>query len=309
MSVKVMQTEAVQTLLEKASGFDQSGGNQRAKTLIHRVLSDLYKAVDDLNVTDQEFWAAMSYLNELGQSGEAALLAAGIGFEHFLDIRSDAIDAAEGLEGGTPRTIEGPLYVAGAPISDGFARMDDGKDPAETMIVTGTVTDNNGQPIAGAVVDIWHANSKGCYSYFDKSQSDYNLRRRIRTDENGRYVARSIVPSGYGCPPEGPTQKLLDLIGRHGNRPAHIHYFISADNYRHLTTQINLDGDPYLHDDFAFATRDELIAEAKKITDPAKAEAYGLSGPFNLVTFDITLLPTENDDKTHRGNRERALEA
>ena len=51
-----------------------------------------------------------------------------------------------------------------------------------------------------------------------------------------------------------PTQQLLDQLGRHGQRPAHIHFFISAPDHRHLTTQINLDGDQYLHDDFAYAT-------------------------------------------------------
>lgn len=73
--------------------------------------------------------------------------------------------------------------------------------------------------------------------------------------------ANLIVPSSYGCPPTGPTQQLLDQLGRHGQRPAHIHFFISAPGYRHLTTQINLSDDPYLHDDFAYATRDELIAD------------------------------------------------
>jgi catechol 1,2-dioxygenase len=64
--------------------------------------------------------------------------------------------------------------------------------------------------------------------YFDTSQAEYNLRRRIRTDAQGRYRARSIVPSGYGCPADGPTQACLDQLGRHGQRPAHIHFFISA---------------------------------------------------------------------------------
>ncbi|MFP3408960.1 catechol 1,2-dioxygenase, partial [Pseudomonas sp. SIMBA_065] len=87
---------------------------------------------------------------------------------------------------------------------------------------------------------------------------EYNLRRRIITDAEGRYRARSIVPSGYGCDPQGPTQECLDLLGRHGQRPAHVHFFISAPGHRHLTTQINFEGDKYLWDDFAYATRDGL---------------------------------------------------
>jgi catechol 1,2-dioxygenase len=100
-----------------------------------------------------------------------------------------------------------------------------------------------------------------------------------------------MLPSGYACPPDGQTQKLLDQLGRHGNRPAHIHFFVSAPDYRKLTTQINIDGDAYLHDDFAFATRDGLIPEVRRSTDPAAIRARGLNAPFAEITFDFVLHP------------------
>lgn len=308
MTVKTMQTAEVQELLHKVAGLDQSGGNDRMKQIVHRLVHDIFQIVEDFDVTPEEFWSAVYYVNELGQNGEAALLAPGLGMDHYLDIRMDAEDAHAGRTGGTPRTIEGPLYVAGAPISDGFARMDDGSEEAETLIITGQVTDQDGQPMANAVVDIWHANTQGTYSYFDPSQSEYNLRRRIRTDAEGRYTARSIVPSGYGCPPEGSTQQLLDKLGRHGQRPAHIHYFISAPGHRHLTTQINLAGDKYTFDDFAFATREELVVEANRIDDPAQAEQYGLNGPFTRLVFDVQLVATDAPELQQRHSRQRALE-
>lgn len=308
MTVKTMQTAEVQELLHKVAGLDQSGGNDRMKQIVHRLVHDIFQIVEDFDVTPEEFWSAVYYVNELGQNGEAALLAPGLGMDHYLDIRMDAEDAQAGRTGGTPRTIEGPLYVAGAPISDGFARMDDGREDAETLIITGQVTDQDGQPMANAVVDIWHANTQGTYSYFDQSQSEYNLRRRIRTDAEGRYTARSIVPSGYGCPPEGSTQQLLNQLGRHGQRPAHIHYFISAPGHRHLTTQINLAGDKYTFDDFAFATREELVVEANRIEDPAQAEQYGLNGPFTKLVFDVQLVATDAPELQQRHSRQRALE-
>ncbi|WP_336367500.1 catechol 1,2-dioxygenase [Marinobacter sp. C2H3] len=310
MTVKTMNTADVKDLLEKVAGFNQDGGNERVKQIVHRVMHDIFQIVEDFDVTPEEFWQAVYYVGDLGANGEAALLAPGLGMDKYLDIRMDAEDEQAGLAGGTPRTIEGPLYVAGAPISDGFARMDDGSDDAaETMILTGQVTDENGQPVANAVVDIWHADTRGAYSYFDASQSEYNLRRRIRTDEHGRYTARSIVPSGYGCPPEGSTQKLLNLLGRHGNRPAHIHFFISRPGYKHLTTQINLAGDEYTYDDFAFATREELVIDATRVDDPARAEAFGLNAPFTEVVFDIQLVPTDKPELQTRHERKRALES
>ncbi|XKE47064.1 catechol 1,2-dioxygenase [Halomonas organivorans] len=310
MTVKIFETPEVQDFLKAVSGFDQDGGNERAKQILHRLLSDLYRLIDDYDVTPEEFWSAVSVLNALGQGTQFALLAPGLGFDHYLDMRMDAADAEAGRTGGTPRTIEGPLYVAGAPEVQGSGRMDDGTDTdAETMWLTGQVRDTEGQPVAGARVEVWHADSKGGYSFFDPSQSEYNLRRTIVTDAEGRYAVRSIIPSGYGCPPDSPTQQVLDLLGRHGQRPAHIHYFISAPGYKHLTTQINLAGDPYTFDDFAFATREELVVEGRRIEDPAEAEQRGLEGPFTEVVFDIELARTDAPELQQRHKRPRALES
>ncbi|GGX88535.1 catechol 1,2-dioxygenase [Litchfieldella qijiaojingensis] len=309
MTVKIFDTPEVQDFLKTVSGFDQDGGSERAKRILHRLLSDLYRLIDDFDVTPEEFWGAVSQLNALGKENQFGLLAPGLGFDHYLDMRMDATDAERGLTGGTPRTIEGPLYVAGAPEAEGFARLDDGSDnEAEVMWLTGQVRDVNGNPVPGAKVEIWHADTKGNYSFFDPTQSEYHLRRTIHADADGRYRARSIIPSGYGCPPDSPTQQVLDLLGRHGQRPAHIHFFISAPGHKHLTTQINLAGDPYTYDDFAFATREELVIDANRIEDAAESELRGLTGPFTEVVFDVELARTDAAELQSRHKRPRALE-
>jgi catechol 1,2-dioxygenase len=301
MTVRISHTTDVQTFFEQASGFNQAAGDPRMKSLIHRVLTDSVKIIEDLEVTPEEFWKAVNYLNELGRRQEAGLLVAGLGLEHYLDLLLDAQDAQAGHVGGTPRTIEGPLYVAGAPLSQYEARLDDGQSPGTLMYMTGQVRNVAGEPVADAIVDVWHANTAGTYSYFDASQSEFNLRRRIQTDGQGRFRFQSIVPSGYGCAPDGPTQALLDQLGRHGQRPAHIHFFISGVGYRHLTTQINLAGDKYLHDDFAYATRDELIADIVFKDDDKGRHAE--------IQFDFVLQPTEEAKEQDRRERVRALEA
>jgi catechol 1,2-dioxygenase len=310
MTVKIMQSDEVKALLGKVAGFDMNGGNERTKKIVHRVMHDIFQIVEDFDVTPEEFWSAVYYVGELGANGEAALLAPGLGMDRYLDIRQDAEDEQAGLAGGTPRTIEGPLYVAGAPVSDSFSRMDDGSDTeAEIVLIKGQVTDENGVPLAQAVVDIWHADTKGAYSYFDQSQSEYNLRRRITTDAEGRYAAQSIMPSGYGCPPEGSTQKLLNHLGRHGQRPAHIHYFVSKPGYKHLTTQINIAGDKYTYDDFAFATREELVVTANQVEQSETACQHGVSGPVTEVEFNVTLVATDKPELQARHARLRALES
>ena len=148
----------------------------------------------------------------------------------------------------------------------------------------------------------------GGYSFFDQSQSEYHLRRRVETGADGRYAVQSIVPCGYGCPPDGPTQKLLNQLGRHGNRPAHIHFFVSAPGYKHLTTQINLNGDAYLWDDFAFATREELIADPVKITDVALSQERNINQPHTEVSFSFALVESAETSEESRIKRARVME-
>lgn len=310
MNVKISHTPEVQSFFREVSGLGNDQGSPRLKQLMFRVVNEIAKIVEDLNVTEDEFWVLVDYLNRLGGSNEAGLLVAGLGIEHFLDLLQDAKDEQVGLVGGTPRTIEGPLYVAGAPLSQGQARMDDGSEDgvATAMFLQGVVRDADGNPVPGAVVDLWHANTQGAYSYFDSRQSEYNLRRRIVTDSEGRYRARSIVPSGYGCNPQGPTQECLDQLGRHGQRPAHIHYFISAPGHRHLTTQINLSGDKYLWDDFAYATRDGLVGQVNFVGGNAQAEQLGILGHHAELEFDFQLQRASSPEAEQRSNRPRALQ-
>lgn len=297
-------------VLVKKMNVDTAKGvvDQRVQDVVVRLLTDLFKAIEDLDLTQSEIWKGLEYLTDAGKANEMGLLAAGLGLEHFLDLRADEADQKAGIQGGTPRTIEGPLYVEGAPETVGFARMDDGSesDTVETLFIEGQVKDTEGNIIEGAKVEIWHANSLGNYSFFDKSQSDFNLRRTILTDTNGQYVAKTTMPVGYGCPPEGTTQALLTKLGRHGNRPSHVHYFVSKPGYRKLTTQFNIEGDEYLWDDFAFATRDGLVATAVDMTDTAEIEKRELKKPFKYINFDIILTKETEHSPTTEVERRRA---
>jgi catechol 1,2-dioxygenase len=290
MSAKVFDTKEVQDLLKAATNIEGADGNVRFKQILNRLLGDLFKAIDDLDITPDEVWAGITYLNKLGQDGEAALLAAGLGLEKYLDIRMDAEDKRVGIEGGTPRTIEGPLYVAGAPLRDGLSKIDiNADDDAGPLIIHGTVTGPDGKPVANAVVECWHANSKGFYSHFDPTgaQDAFNLRGAVRTGADGKYEFRTLMPVGYGCPPQGATQQLLNEIARHGNRPAHVHFFVTSDSHRKLTTQFNVEGDPLIWDDFAYATREELIPH---VVEKTGGSALGLKADaYKAIEFNVAL--------------------
>lgn len=289
MPANLISKSQMKALAAEASGIGQSGGNARVKEVTNRLLYRLMQVIDECDVSMEEFWAAVNFIGQTGKNNEFGLLVPGVALEHFLDLRLDEAEKRAGIKGGTMRTIEGPLYVAGAPLSKGEARMDDGTDPGEPFIIEGQVRGEDGNIIPGAIVDIWHANSKGGYSFIDGEQAPYNLRRRIETDGKGRYLARSIVPNGYGCPPDSCTRKAMNLLGRHAERPAHVHFFISAPGYRKLTTQFNFTGDKYLYTDFAFGTREELVVTLERVTDAGEIRSAGLNRPFAKAKFDVVL--------------------
>lgn len=292
MSVNIFARPDIQEFLRTVSGLGNEQGNARVKQIVHRLTSDLFKAIDDLDITPDEYWAGIAWFNAIGAAGQAGLISPGLGLDHFLDERLDAQDAQLGIENPTPRTIEGPLYVAGAPVAQGSARLDDGRDTdGQPLLMHGTVYGADGAPQPGATVEVWHCDTRGFYSHFDPTgvQDSFNMRRTIIADANGQYRFRSILPNGYGVPPGSPTEQLLFALGRHGQRPAHIHFFISADAHRKLTTQINIEGDPLVNDDFAYATRDGLVPHITERSDAASIAAAGMEAPFAEIVFDFHL--------------------
>jgi catechol 1,2-dioxygenase len=260
MDVSFVKTPQIQQLLDRAAGVNESGGNLRLKAIVRDLTESVMELIVKHDISESEFWLAVKYLAD--GAGEFGLIVPGTGLEHFLDLYMDAKDAEAGLTGGTPRTIEGPLYVAGAPLVEGNVNLSTDPDEGGQMLhMNGTVTGPDGEQVPNAIVHVWHANSKGWYSHFDPTgeQTPFNNRRRIKLGSDGRYAFHSNQPSGYSVPPRGATDTLMQALGRHGSRPAHVHFFIEAPGYRTLTTQINFGDDPFAADDFAFGTREGLL--------------------------------------------------
>lgn len=309
MPANLISKSDMKVLAAKAAGLEQAEGDARTKQVVNKLLYRLMLTIDELDISMDEFWAGVAYIGEVAKANELGLLIPGVAIEHFLDLRLDEAERLAGLDGGTARTIEGPLYIAGAPLTKHEARLDDGTDDGEILFMEGQVFDAKDRPVAGAIVDVWHANSFGFYSFFGPPQSPYNLRRRIETDAEGRYRFRSIMPSGYGCPPGSNTEKLLTQMGRHAQRPAHIHFFVTAPNFRQLTTQINIEGDKYLHDDFAFGTRDDLIPPVERVTNATEIHKAGLNKPFARIRFDFKMTREKAGAPSTVVHREHAVAA
>ena len=115
MPANLINKAVIKDLAAKASGLDSDQGNARLKEVLNRLFYDVMVAIDDLDVSMNEFWAAVGYIGEAAKANELGLVVPGTALEHFLDLRLDEAERRAGLAGGTTRTIEGPLYVAGAP--------------------------------------------------------------------------------------------------------------------------------------------------------------------------------------------------
>jgi len=286
----ITPTKPIQDLLDRASGINQANGDERLKTVTRDLLEQIFALIERHGLTEDEVWGAVSFLGKGAE--EYGLIMPGVGIEHFMDLVLDARDAEIGIDGGTPRTIEGPLYVEGAPLSEGSATMSDNEDEGERLVITGVISNEDGVPLSGALVDIWHADTRGFYSHFDPTEQNppYNNRRKIRVGADGRYEVTTIMPSGYACPPDGSTDQLMTALGRHAARPAHVHFFADVEGYRHLTTQINIADDPLVNDDFAFGTRDGLAPDIARENGVAR------------IQFDLVLVSNEkgNAERSHR---------
>jgi len=159
-------------------------------------------------------------------------------------------------------------------------------------VVTGRVVAVDGTPLPGATLDVWQANEQG---FYDVQQPDVQPRTNGRglftTDHEGKFWFRTIVPSYYPIPTDGPVGELLKETGRHAFRPAHIHFIVAAPGYRDLTTHIFVAGSEYIESDTVFAVKKSLVADFTEVTDPAQAEKWHVPAPFRHADFDIVMQP------------------
>jgi protocatechuate 3,4-dioxygenase beta subunit len=141
---------------------------------------------------------------------------------------------------------------------------------------------------------VWQTNEDG---FYDVQQPDLqpagNLRGLFTADGDGRFWFRSVVPRYYPIPDDGPVGQLLAATGRHPYRPAHLHFIVSAPGYRPVTTHVFVDDSPYLDSDAVFGVKDSLIRSAPEVDDPIRAAEAGLSNPFRTLTFDLSLLRSD----------------
>jgi catechol 1,2-dioxygenase len=253
--------------------------NPRVVEVVQPLIDRVQELIREKNVGYDEWHQAVQFMVDVANCGELPLLMAL--FEATVDEVANAASAS------SPTAIEGPYYVPGAPMLEPPYVMPQRPDePGEPLIFSGTVKNPQGQPIDGALLDVWHADATvpGTYSNIDPGPPEFNLRGKLDTDEQGRFELRTVRPAPYHIPDEGPTGRLLNALGRHSWRPAHLHVKLSADGYQTLTTQLYFQDDEFLDSDVARAVKDDLILPLQV------AESDG--GSHLTLRYDFELAPT-----------------
>ena len=110
------------------------------------------------------------------------------------------------------------------------------------------------------MLDLWQNDGSGFYAVQQPDvQPPDNLRGRYRTDADGRYDVRTVRPTPYPIPDDGPVGQLLRATGRHPWRAAHLHAIVSADRYLPVVTHVFDADSPYLDGDAVFGVKGSLV--------------------------------------------------
>lgn len=256
----------------------------RVRRIMSSLIEHLHGFIKDTELTEEEWRAAISFLTETGQRcsesrQEFILLSDTLGVSMLVDAINHRRPSVA-----TANTVFGPFHVAKAPKREmGDSICLDGK--GESCLFRGRVLDLDGNPIHGAMIDVWSDNAEGKYDVQEPEvQPRWNNRGVFETGADGRYAFRGIRPVSYPIPDDGPVGTLLKKLDRHPWRPAHMHFMISADGYQRLVTHTFVEGDRFLDSDTVFGVKASLIQHY--IRNPDGDTDW-------IAEFDFVLAPDE----------------
>jgi hydroxyquinol 1,2-dioxygenase len=241
--------------------------NPRLKEIAEAAVRHLHAFAREVNLTPEEWLTGIQFLTAVGQActprrQEFILLSDILGLSAVVN----ALHDKKARELGSQSSLLGPFFREGAPELPNGAQIV--QNPTEPEIVVyGRVTDNDGAPIANALIQIWQTSERGLYDLQEREGDSMDMRGNFRTGADGRYHFRTVRPLGYSIPMDGPVGDLVTAQKRHGFRPSHIHSLIGAEGHRELVTALYFADDPHIDSDTVFGVSGSLVVDAKD--DPA----------------------------------------
>jgi catechol 1,2-dioxygenase len=233
----------------------------RLRELVTLMIKHLHAFIREAKLSEEEFHQACNFIVRLGQKSdpshnEVVLMAGSVGASALVCLLNN------GNKGQTETSASmlGPFWRLNSPVTENGGSIIRSPTPGPVLFAEVSVVDGNGAPITDAVVDIWQSSTEGLYENQDPNQADMNLRGQFRTDANGKFSFRSILPAGYPIPVDGPVGDFISAVKRpHNYRPAHIHFLIYKPGFKTMISQIYVNDDPLLETDVQFGVTKALI--------------------------------------------------
>src|SRR5690349_19212881 len=254
------------------------------------LVTHMHSFIREVRLTEEEWGAAIDFLTKAGHLTDDVR-------QEFI-LLSDTLGASmqtinvnnRAYQGATEATVFGPFFVEDSPNIEAGGDLAFGA-PGEPCWVEGTVTDTDGNPLAGARIEVWEADEDGLYDVqYDAGKRA--ARAHLFAAADGSYRFWGLTPTPYPIPDDGPVGKMLDAVGRSPLRASHLHFMVSHEGARTLVTHIFPEGDPIGRADTVFGVKDSLIKRFER--RPAGTPAPGgrvIDGTWSRVRFDMVLAP------------------
>jgi hydroxyquinol 1,2-dioxygenase len=289
----IAQEEREAQLVDRVVESFDAAPDPRLRELMQALTRHLHAFVREVRLTEEEWQAAIAFLTDTGhltddRRQEFILLSDVLGASMQTVTVNNAAYA-----NATEATVFGPFFVEGSPEIERGGDIAAGAS-GEPCWVEGTVTDTQGNPVRGALIEVWEADRDG---FYDVQYDDERVAARghLRSDDDGRYSFWAIAPTPYPIPHDGPVGRLLEAVGRSPMRASHLHFMVRAEGLRTLVTHIFVLGDELLDRDSVFGVRDSLVVDFEP-QPPGTPTPNGRDlgeRTWCRVRFDIVLAPAE----------------
>jgi hydroxyquinol 1,2-dioxygenase len=250
------------TVTDAALAQMANTSDPRLKQLMDAAVRHLHAFAREVDLTPAEWLHGIQFLTAVGQActplrQEFILLADVLGLSAVVN----ALHDKKARELGSQSSLLGPFYREGAPeLPLGACIVE--KPTEEVITIYGKVTDNAGNPVPGALIQVWQTSERGLYDLQERNGESMDLRANFRCDAEGRYHFRTVRPLGYSIPMDGPVGAMVKAQNRHGFRPSHIHFLIGGEGYRELVTALYFGDDANIDSDTVFGVSGSLVVQA-----------------------------------------------
>ncbi|KAH8119042.1 aromatic compound dioxygenase [Phellopilus nigrolimitatus] len=298
--------EVITTNMQKLNTLAES---PRLKFLMENLVKHLHGFIQDTSLTTEEWMATIQYLTRVGQTctdirQEFILLSDILGVSALVDALNNPPSGNT-----TESSVLGPFFTEdAADIGKGESIASEGK--GQYMWVEGRVLDTKGSPIPDVVIETWETDENGFYDTQYKDRSRPDCRGRLRSDKDGNFAYRAVVPVAYPIPSDGPVGDLLLKLRRHNMRPNHLHMMFEKPGFNKLTTALYPEGDPLNFSDAVFGVKKSLVVKLETVTSESEARAKGFAkgDSFKILKHEF-ILATEEEARVTRTQRAKEVGA